>query len=87
MTDIHLTIRSSSRIKEVYLNGKRKAAVYEKKDGSIDKVFLYRDKEERGNRSYTNMLDVIADLLPSEWTQIWTFSVDANIVENLRLYR
>jgi hypothetical protein len=71
----------------VYLNGKRKAAVYEKKDGSIDKVFLYSDKEERGNRSYTNMLDVIADLLPSEWTQIWTFSVDANIVENLRLYR
>ena len=87
MRELHLTIKSSSRIKEVYLNGMRKAAVYEKKDGGIDKVFLYRDKEEKGNRSYTNMLDVITDMLPSEWKKKQTFSVDANIVENLRLYR
>ena len=87
MKELHLTIKSSSRIKEVYLNGMRKAAVYEKKDGGIDKVFLYRDKEEKGNRSYTNMLDVITDMLPSEWKKKQTFSVDANIVENLRLYR
>jgi len=87
MKELHLTIKSSSRIKEVYLNGMRKAAVYEKKDGGIDKIFLYRYKEEKGNRSYTNMLDVIADLLPSEWKKKLTFSVDANIVKNPRLYR
>ena len=87
MKELHLTIKSSSRIKEVYLNGMRKAAVYEKKDGGIDKIFLYRYKEEKGNRSYTNMLDVIADLLPGEWKKKQTFSVDANIVKNPRLYR
>ena len=68
MRDTYLAIRSSSRIKEVYLNGERKAAVYEKRDGSIDKVFLYLDKEKRVNRSYAKMLDVIADLLPAEWS-------------------
>ena len=87
MKELHLTIKSSSRIKEVYLNGILKAAVYEKKDGGIDKIFLYRYKEEKGNISYTNMLDVIADLLPSEWKKKLTFSVDANIVKNPRLYR
>ena len=87
MRELHLTIKSSSSIKEVYLNGMRKAAVYEKKDGGIDKVFLYRDKEEKGNRSYTNMSDVITDLLPSEWKKKQTFSADANIKENLILYR
>ena len=65
--DLHLTIRSSSRIKEVYLNGNRKAAVYEKQDGGIDKVFLYLDKEKKRNRCYNNILDVIADLLPNAW--------------------
>jgi len=68
MKEIHLRIRSSSRIKEVHLNGKRKAAIYEKKDGCIDNVFLYHDKEKPVKRSYAKMLDVIADLLPSEWT-------------------
>jgi len=68
MKEIHLRIRSSSRIKEVLLNGKRKAAIYEKKDGCIDNVFLYLDKEKPVKRSYAKMLDVIADLLPSEWT-------------------
>jgi len=67
MRDIHLTLRSSSRIKEVHLNGKRKAAIYEKKDGCIDKVFLYFDKEKLVNKNYANMLDVIADLLPYDW--------------------
>ena len=85
--DIHLTLRSSSRIKEVHLNGKRKAAIYKKKDGRIDKVFLYFDKDNSVNKSYTNMLDVIADLLPGEWTSKQEFSVDANIIEKLKLNR
>ena len=83
MRDIHLTLRSSSRIKEVHLNGKRKAAIYEKKDGCIDKVFLYFDKEKSANKSYTNMLDVIADLLPGEWTSKQKCSVDVNTIEKL----
>lgn len=87
MQDIHLTLRSSSRIKEVHLNGKRKAAIYEKKDGCIDKVFLYFDQEMPVNRSYANMLDVIADLLPGEWTSKQKFSVDENIIEKLKLNR
>ena len=87
MRDIHLTLRSSSRIKEVHLNGKRKAAIYEKKDGCIDKVFLYFDKEKPVNRNYANMLDVIADLLPGEWTSKQEFSVDASIIEKLKLNR
>ena len=68
MSDTYLTVRSSSKIKEVYLNGERKAAVYEKGDGSIDKVFLYLDKEKRVITSYEKMLDVIVDLLPAEWS-------------------
>ena len=86
MKDIHLTLRSSSRIKEVHLNGKRKAAIYKKKDGCIDKVFLYFDKEKPVNKSYANMLDVIADLLPGEWTSKQKFSVDANTTEKLTIY-
>ena len=68
MTDLHLTIKSSPRIKEVYLDGERRAAIYEKGNGCIDKVFLYSEKEKRATKIYVKSLDVVMDLLAEKWT-------------------
>ena len=68
MNDLHLIIKSSPRIKEVYLDGERRAAIYENGSGCIDKVFLYPEKEKRTIRTYVKSLDVVMDLLAEKWT-------------------
>ena len=68
MHELSITIRSSPRIKEVYLDGQRRAAIYEKENGSIDKVFLYPGKEIRVTKAYSNSFDVVTELLAERWT-------------------